>query len=385
MVNWKPDATLSKLIESKNADVVQNMNPYTLLYYPGFHPDTLWLRRVLLLADNLTRIVPTDVETSDPENLLALQESVPGCLRSISPEAPDVAIEEHDMPRLAQAFAFLARSQPKRSQKGVAIEMVISKTGSLSVLGHVFLHHAKVSPAIREELRRNRLIVDGFEGLVDGFVVVDRNASSLILSNIAENISRRIGSDAITDEPVPFALNALNNLGVKRATVPGAAEGALLSSLASVLIPLDVATLSPRDYRDLRDAYASIRTAFKELTAELARINRLNHIQDPKFLRHHVKITAAEFFKEYQAFRKSRYARGFREWTPLYVGGLLSMVMTVVAPPVALGIAGVSLGIQVIQKRLDGPTGPVGRERIFNMLAGIRKDVIRRTGVKQII
>ena len=285
------------------------MNAYSLLYYPGFHPDAIWLRRVFLLADNLTRIVPIDVQTGDPDNLLALQDCIPGCLQSISPEAHDVAIEEHDMPRLAKAFAFLARSHPERLNKRVEIKMVISQIGSLSVLGYVFLHHAKVSPAIHEELRRNKLIVDGFDGLLEGFLVVDQNASNLILSSIAENISRRIGLDAITDEPIPFALNALNNLGVKQAIVSGAAEGALLSSLASVLIPLEVATLSPRDYRNLREAYGSMRMAFKELTAELTRINRLNRIEDPKFLRDQVKITATEFFKEYQAFRKSRYAR----------------------------------------------------------------------------
>src|SRR5580692_10433998 len=105
------------------------MNPYSLLYYPGFHPDAIWLRRVLLLADNLTRIVPTDVHTGDPDNLLALQECIPGCLQSISPEPRDIAIEENDIPRLARAFAFLARSHPKRSSKRVEITMVISETG----------------------------------------------------------------------------------------------------------------------------------------------------------------------------------------------------------------------------------------------------------------
>jgi hypothetical protein len=96
------------------------------------------------------------------------------------------------MPRLAKALAFLAKSRPKRSSEKVKIEVVISKTGSISILGHVFLHHAKVSPAIRDELRRNKLIIEGFDGLLEGFLVVDQDASNLILSSIAENISRRI-------------------------------------------------------------------------------------------------------------------------------------------------------------------------------------------------
>ena len=82
-----------------------------------------------------------------------------------------------------------------------------------------------MSPAILEELRRNKLI----EGLdkhmsVEGFLVVDENASNLILSGIAENTSRRMRLDAITDKPVPFALNSLNNLGVMRTAPSNAAE-----------------------------------------------------------------------------------------------------------------------------------------------------------------
>jgi hypothetical protein len=101
------------------------------------------------------------------------------------------------MPRLAKAFAFLAKSRPKRSSEKVKIEVVISKTGSISILGHVFLHHAKVSPAIRDELRRNKLIIEGFDGLLEGFLVVDQDASNLILSSIAENISPQGQKDTL--------------------------------------------------------------------------------------------------------------------------------------------------------------------------------------------
>jgi hypothetical protein len=267
------------------------------------------------------------------------------------------------------------------------VEVQISQTGSISIFGHVFLHSSKVSPAIHKELRRNKLIIKELETLpgAEGFLVVDEDASDLILSGIAGNISRRTGFDAITDKPIPFALNALNNLGVAQAPASNPVEGALLASLASILIPSEVATLRPSHYRNLRESFGSIRIAFKELTAELTRINRLNRIQDPQFLRDKVQVTAGEFFKEYRAFRRSRYARAFKKWVPMYVGGLLSMVMTVVAPPVALGIAGASFGIQIIQKGLEGPADQLGRERIFNMLAGIRKNIIRTSGIKEII
>ena len=360
------------------------MNAYSLLYYPGFHPNPIWLRRVLLLTDHLTRVVPTDVPTSDPEGLLALQEVVPECLRSISPVETDITIAYHEMPRLARAFAFLAASRGEASKRRV--EISISENGSISILGHVFLHHDKVSPKILEELRRNKLIIEGLDKYTGfgGFLVVDENASNLILSGMAENISRRMGLDAVTDKPISFALNSLNSLGVMRTAPSDGAQGLLLSSLASVLIPLEVATLSPRDYRNLRDAYSSIRTTFKELTSQLTQINRLNRIDDPKHLRDHVKATARDFFEEYRDFRKSRYARGFKKWVPLYVRGLLSIVAAV-EPRIALGVAGASLGIQIVQRKLDSSTDQPRREHVFHMLAGMRKDIIRLSGVKQIV
>jgi hypothetical protein len=361
------------------------VNTYTLIYYPGFYPNPIWLRRVLLLVDDLTRIVPTGVPTQDSPELLALQEAIPECLRSISPEARDVEIENHDIHRLTKAFAFLARSRKPTSRDKV--EMVFSNDGSMSISGHTFLHHEKVSPRIYDELSRHKLMIPGLEKSLDlgGFLAVEKKASNLILSSIAESISLRMGLDTITDEPIPFALNSLNTLGVTQLARKDSAEGVLLGSLASILIPLDVAILNPRDYRGLRDAYSSIRVAFKELTAELAGVNRLNHIQDPKSLRDRAKVTAVDFFKEYRDFRKTRYARSFKKWAPLYIGGALSMIAKVAAPNLALGIAGASLGIQVIQKRLERPADYPGRQRIFNMLAGIRKDILRRSGIKQII
>jgi hypothetical protein len=370
---------------SPKSSSVRDMTSYSLLYYPDFQPDAVWLRRVLLLADNVTRIVPSDVELRDPPNLLALQDCIPDCLRRISPQQGDVAIEEENLPRLAKAFSLLARPRGKSPKKKVTI--LISKDGSQSLVDHVFLHNSKISEAIKEELRRNDLILDGFEKMSgqDGFLVVDEAASDLILSCIAGNISRRTGFDAITDKPIPFALNALNNLGLGRMQDSGVPEGALLASIASLLVPAEVGSLEPVEYRKLREAHAAIRAAFKELTVDLARINRLDHIDDPKNLSVGVDATAREFVKEYEAFRKSRYARGFKKWAPLYVGGLLSTISAAFAPPIAIGMAGASVLIQIVQQKLEVSPENSGRERCFNMLAGVQKDIVRRSRIKRLI
>jgi hypothetical protein len=360
------------------------MSNYALLYYPDFSPDPAWLRRILLLADQVARIVPNDVDPGDPEDLLAMQERIPDCLSTISPEPEDVALESDGLPRLSKAFAYLAESRGSRSAKQIEITF---SGGDVSIAGHVFLHDSKLSSVVRSELRSKGLVIDELSELYgqDGFLVVHEGASDLILAGVAANIARRVGLDAITDKPLPFALNALNVLNVGRREATGSAEGALLASLTSVLIPAQVSVMDLRDYRDLRESYAEIRGAFRAMTAELSSIHRLSRISDPEQLQRQVEVTAREFFEQYRAYRKSRFARAFKKWTPLSVGGLLSIVGTIVSPPAALAIAGVSVGIQIVERQLESGSGRANPERTFHMLAGLRRDIIRRSGIKDLI
>jgi len=111
----------------------------------------------------------------------------------------------------------------------------------------------------------------------------------------------------------------------------------------------------------------------------------MDRIEDPQALTEQVEIATHEFVKQYQDFRKTRYARSFKTWTPLYIGGLLSMASALVAAPVVFGIATVSLVVQVVQKKLESPLDQPGRDRVFNMLAGLQKDLVKRSGIKQLI
>jgi hypothetical protein len=56
-----------------------------------------------------------------------------------------------------------------------------------------------------------------------------------------------------------------------------------------------------------------------------------------------------------------------------------------VAPPASLGIAGASVVIQFVKKILEAPADHAERKLVFNMLTGLRRNIIRRSGVKEII
>ncbi len=180
------------------------MVEYRVLYYPDFSPDSTWLRRVLLLSDQVIRIVPSDVKPDDPDSLRRFQDAIPGCLTAVAPYDADVAIEPGDERRLRLAFQLLGKRYKKDSR---SIEITVSN-GGLSVAGHVFLHDSKLSDFVIHQLRSNRLLIESFRELTPSarFIPVRKDASEVILAGLASRIARRLGVDAITDRPMPLQL-----------------------------------------------------------------------------------------------------------------------------------------------------------------------------------
>ncbi len=246
-----------------------------------------------MLSDNVIRIVPSDVEPNDSDDLLRLQDEIPGCLTALAPEDADVAIEPGDEPRLRRAFELLGKRSKKSSR---TIKVTISNDGSFSVAGHVFIHDSKLSHFVVHQLRTNRLSIESFRELTpsERFIPVRREASDVILAGLASRIARRLRVDAITDQPMPFAVGAL--LGVpRRITNDGAAEGALLSAIATLMIPASVARIPAKQYREIRESYVGVREVFKALTAEPAARHRLGRTDSPGEFAKRVDAVARDF------------------------------------------------------------------------------------------
>lgn len=192
-----------------------------------------------------------------------------------------------------------------------------------------------------------------------------------------------MGVDAITDQMLPFAIGALNGVPQRTGDI-GAAQGALLSCLATVLIPASVASIRIGKYRQLRESYVGIREEFKRLTAELAARHRLGQIQEGEEFIQRVHSLAGCFKQEYQQYRKTRYARQFKSWAPLCIGGVLTVPAALVAPPAAAILAGGAFTMQLIDKTLSvGNANP--NERVFHILAGVRRSIIKLSGVQELI
>lgn len=356
------------------------MSDYRVLYYPDFTPNPLWLRRILLLADSVTRIVPSDVKPDDPDDVCAVREAVPGSLTSVVPEKHDTAIEPGDEHRFRRVFGVL-RQQRRSNPKKVTI--TVSK-GKLAIADHVFVHDAKLSDIVLNQLHRNKLVIDNLGKMVGPrFVVVQKDASDVILAGVAGKIAARLGIDAITDKPLPFSTNAL--LRVQYDGLAGSVEGALLTALAKTSVPAAIANLKPNEYAELRSSYAPIRRAFKSLTIELAAIERLNKVNEPMELARRVDAAAIDFHKQFIAYQQSRYARVFKSWAPVYIATALAIPGPFAATPVLRALVGASAAfvVQVIRKQLDVKAERHGE--VFNMLAGLRSDLVERSKLARLL
>jgi len=363
------------------------MNRYRVLYYPSFQPPEPWLRSILLLADEVTRIVPADVDPQDPPGILAIASAVPDCLTTVAPTTVDVTPQGTNLSRLDKAFELIGRGKPRNRKTLVTIS--ISPGGATSVVGHVFLHETKVSREIKRLLRHHHLLDDDVTEMsqslsASGYLVVDKKASNLILSTVADKVARRIGLDAITDEPFFFDVNVVNGFGLHPDAFPGVAEGGLLGSMATVLVPREISALSVTRYQELRNSYSELREAFKRVITELSAIHRLGRIQSMGDVSTRVQVIAQDFLTEFQRYKRTRYARAFRAWAPLCVGGVLSAVSSLVSPPVAVAIAGSSLAIQIVERHLDASAISPPTDRVFQLLSGLERDILRRSRLRAV-
>jgi hypothetical protein len=362
------------------------VSDYTVLYYPSFQPDPVWLRRILLVADHVARIVPTDVKLQDPKPIIDLLTVLPGSLVDLPPTPDDIKFDDIGLSRVDKAFRFIAANASMPRNR---IELTIHDGGAVAVAGHMFLHRSKVAPEVGRLLQRHKLARKDINAVVRkasgnaGYIVVDGRASHLVLSCIADRMARRNGLDAITDRPLDFGVNALDNLRI----TDGAenSEGALLASIASVSIPSEISTLDVRQYKAIRDSYSEVRAAFRPLIVELSSLNRLGKISDPAVLRKRIADLANDFATEYEVWRKTRFARAFKSWTPLCVGGLLSVATAFVQPIAAAAIATATFGLQVIEKCVTQSEAHNPKDRVYQMLVGLRRDIIKRSPIRRLL
>lgn len=357
------------------------MSAWPLLYYPDFHPSSTWLRSVLLLVDDVKRIVPEDVDTRDPEDLKELAGEL-GVLSPVSPSDTQIRPIGEDLAWLERTFELIAAERKLSGKRPVSI--LVRKSGSIQIQGWTSLFDRKLSDQVRLLLEKNGLVNERTQkfaagvGDMEGKTMVVSEASEAILSFIAGSIAKDTGLIATTDHVRDFAMNAMRAQQVMVRAPAGAVEGLLTGAFATVLVPKEVGQIRLQDYVIFRKASEDMRAAFGDFISKCDEIARLERIESLGGLQSAIEARAKDFEKEYKKFRRRRSAafRAVRDWWPISVGGLLTFAKDFVPPDWALGL-GLGLagqGVKVIEKAISSNPNRK-KEKVLSLAAVMDGDI----------
>lgn len=361
------------------------MAEFEALYDPGFEPDPKWLRSFLLFFDKIRSIVPKDVDFKLSKEILELLDLIPDAFETISPTEEDISVEELNLNTMRAAFKIIGEEEERVERKRVKIQI---DGGKISIPGYARLHGKKISYEVSSLLREFGLIRTELTDLAadivkeEGFYVVNENASSLILSNVADRIGSRNGWNTITDREMDFAVNVLNSFQYKSVEDP---ESMLISSVISCEIPQEIQHLNPREYKEIYDSYSDIREPFHHVIRERSSLHQLGKIESRDVLEDRVREITDEFSLEVEKIRKSNFGRRIARWIPISVGTIANIVIGIFSGNMLLSIAGsVTSSMQVIQEitRKDPQTD---KEKIQRMLGEMRKDILKKAKIKEIL
>ena len=357
-------------------------NIYSVLYYPHFQPDIRWLKSLLLLTDNVLRIVPKEAVPDDSDEMTELIQEIPGALVSKPPMDVDIEADELTLQRMQKAFKQISEVIYAEGER--KIEITLDKNGGISIGGHVFLHHGKVSGRIKEALIEEGMLRPNVERItqnigIEEYYPIPEPASNLILSHIADKMARRLGLDTVTDEQLYFTTNSLNDLNVAIGEPMGSAEGLLLSAISEILIPDQIEHLDIKTYIDLRESYTDIRFALKRYVTELSSINRLGRIQDISILKDRIRDIAEETKQESDQLMKTKFAKKFNRWTPFAITSLLSVGATIVDPAYGILFSTGSVSIELLKKAFFDQNRRHETDTACQLLANLRKDILSRS------
>jgi hypothetical protein len=361
-------------------------NSLPVLYYPKFEPDQRWLRSVLLLVDNVVRIIPADAGHTDSDPTKQLSDAIPGCLQSISPTKDDIAVDRINLRRLEKAFVQIKAKHRNRSRKQLR---VIIGGGEFRVEDHVWLSESKLMFEVRRLLEEYDL-ADTRSPLAEmapfeGAILANEEASGLIVSYIADRIARRTGLDTMTDEELPFVVRSLDTLGIMDRSLDREGEGVLASTIANIVIPSAVEQLSIPQYQEIRESFEDVRGAFQELVRAVSIHAKLNRAQTATALDNRLQMPIVEFCKQWVHYKKSRTARKLKEWAPMCIGGILAIPASLVNPLAGVVLATGGFAVTAIEKYLPTDEGPYEQRDAFDLLCRLEKRILRNADVKSLI
>jgi hypothetical protein len=305
---------------------------YRCVTYPDFEPDHVWLRQMMLFVDEVYRIVPAHMETEDSDELKQLIDLTKGDIKSLPPHPfRDISAEQ------VQNFC-RAIDQPDFLKIAGAKKLTVTIRNSHSeVKDWEFLHVDKISPDVRRALS-SRNMFRPLKLADESWEMVPRGVGGLVVSMLADQVAERNGFDAVTDKPLAFAVNSLNQCLARSTSL---VDGLIASMVASVHVPKDIGLLSATEYVELRKRHSRVRGEFAHMVHEMRDAQRMGNPLSPADFRDRLDGIIEHVGDEVKRFRESKAASKVNEWIPFCLTSLLPIAATYLLGP----LPGATIGL----------------------------------------
>jgi hypothetical protein len=349
------------------------MSVFNALYYPTWNPPADFFRAALLFFDRFEVIIPQDVPAGYDEANARVVELIPDAFLERRERQYNLDFDQEGWERFERALDLLV-DQERPTNK---IQIISEPGGVRRIGGHVFLHDAKLSDHIKHLLESRKLLRPELQVLAGdlrgkGFHVVDERATNLILSLLADNIAQKNLLRTITDEPIGYAVNALN---AGQATSQAGVQAQLASSIITTEVPKDISSLTPQQYVELRKRFEPLRRSFQLAVRDLCDVHMLSMVRDRQTLDDKIRELSEGYHHEIEKLRKGGIRTALAEWTKFSVGVLGS---TLGIPGVlSLSVLGAGLSFVVqIHDKLRPKQYEDAIERSQRLIAGLRSDLL---------
>ena len=212
--------------------------------------------------------------------------------------------------------------------------------------GWEFLHVDKIGAKVDRELRSRKMLRP--YPLQDCWQMVPQGIGNLVLGMLADQVAQKRGFDAVTDQPLAFALNSLNQCSDTSSPL---IEGIIASTVASVHVPKDIGLLSVEEYVELRKRHADVRSEFAKMVRELKDSQRMSQKILQNDFRDRLDGIVEHVGSEVKRFRGSKAASKFNEWIPFTLTSVVPVAATVAFGPLpGIATGAFSFAINAIAK-----------------------------------
>jgi hypothetical protein len=292
-----------------------------ILFYPDFEPSKLWFRSHLLFYDTIHSVIPQELRYKPTSEISDIIKRLPHSFEPIKPLDSDKKFDKFNEKLFDSAF-----NKIKKNSKKYPNEFQIKiHPDKWKITGNaVFFHNKKMSEEMYDLLEKHHLIHIGSQEFnsisgidLKDFSVVNRYASDIILSHIADNMAKRLHVNSITNNPFAFSVNSLNPIPIQKDSQK---KGLLTSAIIRCIIPEKVEELSTDQFLEIRDEYSDVRESIHEISKKLAEFNDLGEINDNRLLENEINDISNEFSKQVNTLENSVSPDIVKKFVPIFFG-----------------------------------------------------------------